>query len=149
MLACTKKYWRAWASWYRVWVLLVVFCAVPGLGLAQQDEVIAGGQLTFVLNCAACHGTDGKGDGPMREWLAITPADLTQLSKKNGGVFPFWHIYRVIDGRGERVRGHGSSQMPIWGREFLFEAGRGTGAEAEVRGKILGLVYYLQSLQDR
>jgi len=39
-------------------------------------SVAEGGQL-FGENCTACHGPDGKGDGPRAKSLAVPPADLT------------------------------------------------------------------------
>jgi hypothetical protein len=54
----------------------------------------------------------------------------------------------MIDGR-EVVKGHGTQDMPLWGDEFRLEAGSSVDAQAQVRGKILQLVYYLQSLQTK
>ncbi len=79
--------------------------------------------------------------------LALKPADLTQIARRNGGVFPFWRVYRTIDGR-ELVRGHGSREMPVWGRHFQEEARRaGAVQETLIKGRILGLIFYLQSIQ--
>jgi hypothetical protein len=80
--------------------------------------------------------------------LTVPAPDLTQLSKKNNGEFPFWKTYRVIDGR-ENVQTHGTSDMPIWGDEFRLDAGSNMMRQSEVRGKILSLVYYLQSIQEK
>jgi len=83
----------------------------------------------------------------MAEQLKIRPADLTRLSKKNGGEFPFWSTYRFIDGR-EEVKEKGPRAMPIWGTEFYKEAGSDSPeVETLVRERILRLVYYLQSIQ--
>jgi hypothetical protein len=82
----------------------------------------------------------------MADLLRAAPADLTQLSKKNGGQFPFWRIYGTIDGR-EEVMGHGTRAMPVWGAHFLTEAGGQPLDEQRVIGRILALVYYLESLQ--
>jgi len=46
------------------------------------------GKLEFTDNCAACHGVDGKGNGPLGGLLQKSPPDLSQLAKKNGGVLP-------------------------------------------------------------
>lgn len=89
----------------------------PGQGQAQREEVVKAGRPTYEQYCAVCHGPAGKGDGGAATLLTVKPADLTQLSKKNNGVFPFWQVYRVIDGR-EEVKGHGTREMPIWGRSF-------------------------------
>ena len=70
------------------------------------------------------------------------------LRKRNEGVFPFWHVYRIIDGR-EPVKGHGTSDMPIWGDTFREEEGTGLAAETRAVGRILAIVYYLQSIQEQ
>jgi mono/diheme cytochrome c family protein len=120
----------------------------PGRGFAQEQEVAAAGKPVYDRNCAVCHGREGKGDGGAASMLTVKPADLTQISQKNGGTFPFWRVYRVIDGR-EDVKGHGSREMPIWGEEFRMEAGTNMTAQSQVRGRILELVYYLQSIQAK
>lgn len=121
-----------------------------GQGLAQQEEIAKAGKPTYEQSCAVCHGLAGKGGGGAANILTVKPADLTQVSKKNGGEFPFWRVYRIIDGREEVIKGHGNREMPIWGTEFRATAGSGnTGAESAVRGRILELIYYLQSIQEK
>lgn len=123
---------------------------MPGQGLAQQEEIAKAGKPTYEQYCAVCHGLAGKGDGGAANILTVKPADLTQLRKKSGGEFPFWRVYRIIDGREEVIRGHGSREMPIWGTEFRATSGSGNpGAESSVRGRILELIYYLQSIQEQ
>jgi mono/diheme cytochrome c family protein len=123
---------------------------VPYGGWAQEDEIIAGGKIKYQQYCANCHGSAGKGDGEMAKLLVFKPADLTRLSQQNKGEFPFWRVYRAVDGR-EIVRGHGSREMPLWGFVFQVEEGDdGTGAEEDlVRGRIWQLVYYLESIQEK
>src|SRR5262245_8954931 len=75
--------------------------------LAQEAEVIMQGRVYYQQYCAACHGPAAKGDGPLAAELKVTPADPTQICKKNGGEFPMWRVYRVIDGQ-EEVKGHGT-----------------------------------------
>ena len=41
----------------------------------------------FLSKCAACHGADGKGAGPLSATIKQKPADLTILAKRNNGVF--------------------------------------------------------------
>jgi mono/diheme cytochrome c family protein len=115
---------------------------------AQEMEVVAGGELEYQNYCAVCHGVDAKGQGIMSRFLTIRPADLTQLAKKNGGTFVFWRVYRSIDGS-EEVRGHGARDMPIWGDRFRAQAGgNDSGSRAQAAGRLLGLVFYLQHIQE-
>jgi mono/diheme cytochrome c family protein len=114
---------------------------------AQEAEVIAGGELEYQKYCAVCHGVDARGGGIMAKFLTIRPADLTQIATRNGGTFPFWQIYRIIDG-GD-VRGHGTRDMPIWGDRFRTQAGgNDPGSRAQAAGRLLGLVFYLQHIQQ-
>ncbi|MBI3757705.1 MAG: cytochrome C [Deltaproteobacteria bacterium] len=111
---------------------------------AQEDEITAGGRFQYQSHCAVCHGVHGRGDGRLTKELLRKPANLTQLAKKNGGRFPFWEVYRVIDGR-EDVVAHGVRDMPIWGVWFRATEGN----ELTATGRILELVYYLKSLQEK
>ena len=126
------------------------FLFYTGTGLTQEDEIIAGGKGKYEKYCASCHGSAAKGDGPFAKMLTTKPADLTQLTIHNNGEFPFWRVYRMIDGR-ETVRGHGSREMPIWGLVFRIEEGAAqTPYQADlVRGRIWQLVYFLESIQGK
>ena len=118
--------------------------------LAQEQDVIAAGKREFQRSCATCHGVEAKGDGPSANALNVQPADLTQMSKKHGGVFLFWRTYEKISGREEEIiRGHGTREMPIWGERFRLEGNAGEEYKLGVRGRILSLVYYLQSIQEQ
>jgi mono/diheme cytochrome c family protein len=116
--------------------------------LAQEEEVITQGRVYYQQYCAACHGPAAKGDGPLAPDLKVKPADLTQVSKKNGGEFPMWRLYRVIEGR-EEVKGHGTREMPIWGTQFKIEIQEENTETRTFRaaGRILVLVEYLRSIQ--
>jgi len=120
----------------------------PTLARAQEMEVIAGGEIEYQNYCAICHGVDGRGRGIMAKFLTVQPSDLTQLAKKNAGRFPFWQVYRTIDGR-EEVRGHGTRDMPVWGARFRADArGDDAGSRSQIAGRILSLVFYLQHIQE-
>jgi mono/diheme cytochrome c family protein len=109
------------------------------------------GRGDFMNYCAACHGVGGKGDGTVAEFLTISAADLTQMSLRNGGIFPRQRAIEVIDGRAQ-VSVHGERDMPVWGDWFKFEAdsdGSGTKTEKVVRERITALVDYLESLQQQ
>ncbi len=111
----------------------------------KKDPVkISQGQNLYRAWCRSCHGLEAKGDGPMAEHLKPAPANLTLLSRKEGGQFYFGRVTAKIDGR-EKVGGHGSKDMPVWGDAFkvLDEAG----GEEAVRGKINALAHFLRSIQ--
>jgi mono/diheme cytochrome c family protein len=95
--------------------------------------------LTF---CATCHGRDGKGDGPAGRSLKPPPSDLTKISAKNGGTFPFIIIRRYIEGVGG-IAAHGTRTMPIWGPLFV-DADRDPGLK-ELR--MTNLANYVRALQ--
>ena len=132
-------------------LLIAIVCwTIPLHSWAQEDEILAGGKIKYQHYCANCHGATGKGDGEMAALMVIKPANLTHLNKQNKGEFPFWRVYRAIDGR-EIVRGHGSREMPLWGFVFQVEEGaNGTSTQLDlVRGRIWQLVYFLESLQEK
>jgi mono/diheme cytochrome c family protein len=113
---------------------------------AQQYEVTAAGKVSYRHYCAVCHGLDGKGKGNMAKLLTVKPADLTQLSAQHDGFFPFWDVYRAIDGRKD-IWGHGPRDMPIWGTVLKEEAGSDPAADLQAYARILEIVYYIESLQ--
>ena len=122
----------------------------------QRMHAPSFGQREFNANCAACHGMDAKGRGPVAGFLTKNPPDLTLLAKQNGGVFPMDRLYRTIDGRdlpvGTAAGPHGNREMPIWGRDYRVRDAEYFGdapydADAMVRGRILALLEYMNRLQ--
>jgi len=119
---------------------------------AKNSLSITLGKEDFQTYCASCHGETGVGDGPVAEFLALQPADLTKLSRKNGGPFPRERVVAVIDGR-ETVKIHGPRDMPIWGDWFNVEA-EGPGLRAQERelvieARIDSLVRYIETIQEK
>ncbi len=124
-----------------------LFGAFTSTTVAQEEPALTAGKNEFMKHCGACHGIEGKGDGPIVPLLKEKPADLTGIAKRNGGEFPFWETFRMIDGR-EPIAGHGGREMPIWGDRFREDAPSSSqGSEALVRGRIMELIVYLQSIQ--
>ena len=123
--------------------LLVLLVTLSHETRAQQEEILASGEQLFNRVCAVCHGLGGKGDGVLGEHLKTAPANLTGISTRSGGTFPFWQVYGKIDGR-EDVAAHGSREMPVWGAS---EARAESGGHLE-RGQILEILFYLQSIQE-
>lgn len=136
-------------------VALFAVGGLPHLQAAEKDKHDIG-KREYMDRCAVCHGQSGKGDGGAIDILKTAPADLTQLAKKNGGVFPFDRTYAVIDGR-QAVKGHGTRDMPIWGREYSMEtakadehfAGMPYNMEMYVRSRVLALIDYLNRIQTK
>ncbi len=134
--------------WYMVSVVSTFLVVGTSVVQAQEQEVIEAGKKEFMRSCATCHGVDGAGNGPAAPALNVRPANVTHLAKRHGGVFLFWRTYEKISGRDEQVvPGHGTREMPIWGERFRFEPKAGDEHNTSVRGRILSLVHYLQSIQ--
>jgi hypothetical protein len=95
-------------------VALMVASVVIGLTPSSWAEEVDAGKAEYLKSCAPCHGTDGKGTGPLSSRLKTKPADLTTFAKKNNGVFPLSAVYEAIDGR-NAIGSHDSREMPIWG----------------------------------
>ena len=112
------------------------------------------GKREYNSNCAVCHGKLGKGDGPYAGMVDTRGgADITMLSKKNGGVFPILKVTETIDGR-HMVKAHGPRDMPIWGVDYLLDAKdiQATAespfdTEAWVKYRIMALAEYVSRLQ--
>jgi mono/diheme cytochrome c family protein len=59
----------------------------------SNDSTIAAGKKVYAVNCLACHGTTGKGDGPAANALNPKPRDLSNpaiQSQTDGSIF--WKI---------------------------------------------------------
>ncbi len=135
---------------------LILFTLAAG-ALCGQDEnhtaiqrapagptSASSGKEMFRSYCAACHGTDGKGDGPASAALKFQSLDLTGLAKRNAGKFPELRVYGAIHGD-IRVTAHGSKDMPTWGTVFREMDGAADAAAAQLR--IRNLTKYIESLQ--
>ncbi len=133
--------------------VLLVLVATPypgagGRGHAQLfDAIDLSGAELFARYCAACHGVEGRGDGPVAANLRTAPPNLRRIAARNDGSFPAADIRQVIDGRA-MGGAHGTREMPIWGYEFWVEEGAEASAEARSRQLIERLVSYIDSIQE-
>lgn len=124
------------------------------MSVASAEVVPADfGRDEYRANCKVCHGDLGKGDGSYGELLKTRVPDLTTLSKRNGGVFPFDNVVKTIDGRA-MPKAHGSTDMPIWGQAYAAKGaeyfkGSSFSPDAYARARILALVEYIYTLQGR
>lgn len=130
-------------------LLMSFFIAIQSNQYVIAEEISSEfGAIEFERSCSSCHGFDGKGNGFLSRDLDITPADLTQIAKKNSGHFPFSEVYRTIDGS-KRVGIHGSREMPVWGEEYRKEAEKHDLVKGVyTRGVILELMLHIYSIQE-
>lgn len=141
IIACNRL-WRSITKLLAGVSLVALLWAPAPAALAQQEDVIESGRQQFSQQCAVCHGLEGQGDGVLGPHLKEQPADLSRLSERNGGTFPFWEVYGKIDGR-DKIGAHGPGDMPVWGTDERYEGTSGRLA----MGQILEIVFFLQSIQ--
>ena len=99
----------------------------------------------YQVYCSSCHGAEARGDGMIAKSLKKRPADLTQLSKRNNGVFPEEKVYKTIDGR--KGGAHSDSDMPSWGEVFAKAIESASPENTALR--IDTLVKYIETLQAK
>ena len=130
-------------------VLAASVMLAPGLvtpAAAQDYKQATGGGEIYRTYCASCHGTTARGDGALASAMNRKPANLTEIAKRNGGLYPSELVFKIIDGR-QPVRGHGGPDMPVWGD--VFTKSREAGDAERVKAVIQSLVEYLGSVQLR
>ena len=81
----------------------------------------------------------------MSSILKVQVPDLTEISKRNNGVFPLEHVQRKISGTEPGGLGHGTKEMPIFGPVFTQTGPNGETGKARVHD----VMKYLQSIQTR
>ena len=116
---------------------------IGGAVRAADDDT---GARLYLNHCAACHGADGEGSGPVAASMRVGVPNLRTLAQRNDGVFPADAVKAYIDGRDVKAA-HGDRQMPIWGDVFRGPD-QGT-AERTVRRRIAALVDFIEMLQYR
>jgi mono/diheme cytochrome c family protein len=128
--------------------LPAIFVVFSALSPAVADETDIGARL-YQESCSGCHGATGKGGGELSKLLNVQVPALTGLAAANDGAFPMLDVIQIIDGR-TGVRAHGGP-MPIFGSLYTASsvtAGSDYSSVIEVRGRILSLAMYLQSIQE-
>lgn len=131
-----------------------VFALALGAGNAANAQGMSLGEFEYRNSCLQCHGADGKGDGPVAQYLRDKPPDLTVLKKNNGGVFQVDEIYKIIDGSSATQAGVHGRDMPLWGERYRRrlkddpDSYYSSIEAAEYSGtRILALIEYLSTLQ--
>jgi len=108
------------------WSLLILCILLPIVLLpaAQKYKTTSlernpiEGAKIFQYYCAACHGADGRGHGPASAALKHPVPNLTLISQRSAGKFPYQRIRGIIEGRGPGMLAHGDAEMPVWGPIF-------------------------------
>jgi len=135
-------------------VRLALFIGAISVAVSAQTVVKKGpppttspanGREMYVTYCAACHGVDGKGNGPVASSLKTAPTDLTQLAAMNNGKFPNAEVYTAIKGDPDMpTAAHGSTSMPVWGTVFNS---MNQHSDSVVHLRIANLVNYIEAMQ--
>ena len=109
-------------------LILAIFFLAQRTGITQttsktlkevppsQSQPDSGKQM-YKDYCAACHGIDGKGNGPVVEFLKAAPPDLTTMAKRYGEKSVVPKVTFILNS-GTESKTHGTSEMPIWGPVF-------------------------------
>ncbi len=109
-----------------------------------ESEVSSGKQM-YNDYCAACHGLDGKGNGPAASALNCKALpDLTTIAERHNEKSAAMEVQAVLQfGTGSKA--HGTSDMPVWGP--LFRSLKGD--DSLVKLRIKNLSDYVDSLQQK
>jgi mono/diheme cytochrome c family protein len=131
-------------------IVFLVFAAVMASAQTVKKTAVtptsaASGEEMFKSYCASCHGPDGKGAGPAAAALTKPPANLTELTRHNGGKFPDLKVYGAIKGDSNNPA-HGSKDMPVWGSMFQSMS---HGDQGQVQLRISNLTKYIDSIQAK
>jgi mono/diheme cytochrome c family protein len=126
----------------RIVLLAAVVLAAGATGARAQS-----GADLYLNHCAACHGADGEGTGPVAAAMRVGVPNLRTLAMRNGGVFPEDDVQAYIEGR-TTPASHGDRQMPIWGDVFK-EGERGRSGRERARERIAAIVDFIAGLQYR
>jgi len=117
---------------------------VPVMTANKAPAISHSGHDIFLDRCSACHGEDGKGNGPAVGSLKVAPADLTLFAQRHGRAFPVERVKQILGGWAD-ITAHGSREMPIWGDLFR---GKSPADQQVANEQFKSLVGYLESIQQ-
>jgi mono/diheme cytochrome c family protein len=107
------------------------------------------GKALFTQYCAACHGEDGKGAGPLSRRMENAPADLTLIARRNGDSFPRARIMSIIDGYARSdMTGPGMPEFGALLEGDLIPFDSGDGIQTPTPRKLVALLEYLETIQN-
>ena len=121
------------------WTIAITLAAlVTSAAPAAFAGDAAAGKTTYTINCLACHGETGKGDGPVGQVLQPPPRDFSggkfQLDTDGDGKTGTDADLKAVIAKGAAAYG-GNQMMTAWGGVLSDE-------------DIENLVAYIHTLKD-
>lgn len=105
------------------------------------------GRTLYRQLCASCHGTTGRGDGPLASELKTPPPDLSLLASRAGGTFPDAAVRAALTGE-RPIASHGPVAMPVWGRQLVpEESPAGVAIQLDQARTLTAVIDYVRTLQ--
>ena len=117
-------------------------------GMGCSSDTSSSGRTVFVSACASCHGTSGRGDGPLASALEPKPADLTKIAERRDGLWPMVEVMSTINGYYRQTLPH--NQMPIFEdlpEGELVPVDTGDGKIIPTPVTLIALTNYLETIQ--
>jgi mono/diheme cytochrome c family protein len=127
-------------------VIALILLVLATVAARSQDFSAYSGAELYDRFCAACHGTSGRGDGPVASSLRIETPDLTRIAQRHGGEFPAQQVRQIIDGS-KSLGAHGTRTMPVWGFDFLVNNAAQPAPAGTTDDMIVRLTDHIRSLQ--
>jgi len=97
-------------------ILLLSILVISTPAVSANPPPAYEGRKLYVSYCQLCHGTGGKGDGPLAKAMEISPADLTTTVRSRSDTI----LTKIITGKGRQtITGRDrhnllSDAMPEW-----------------------------------
>jgi len=80
-------------------MVLLTLLAVSAPEVSANPPPAYEGRRLYVSYCQLCHGTDGKGDGPLAKAMQIDVADLTTTVRSRSDTI----LMKIITGEGRQT----------------------------------------------
>ncbi|QIA27810.1 c-type cytochrome [Thermaerobacter sp. PB12/4term] len=115
----------AWLLGQVAWIDAYPTTDVPN-PLPSTPAVVERGRQVFATHCAACHGPEGRGDGPAAAGMLPPPADLTGVhTRQHTDGDLYWWITHGIDGTAMPAFGDVLTEEERWAViRFIRQLGR-------------------------